>query len=150
MYSGKLILKYGLILAAIFLGLGLYCIFYGAKHSEELYRKQHGDEDKYKLLRESRSFWIYGISSFIMSALFLIVSSFIPIDWFGSWRRKRRDQLNRRLRYHQIRVISFNPPDVEYTPDNPENEQRFKIILFDFHLHYWQLVEFIKKMELKL
>lgn len=123
--NGRHILNFSLIAAAMFLGLGLYFIFYGAKPAEELYRKQHDDEEKYKLLRQSRSYWIYGISSFIFSALVLVVSSSIPIGWFRSWRRKKRDQLNRQLRYRQIRVISFDPPDMEHIPDNIENEQRF-------------------------
>lgn len=125
MYNGCLILKCGLFLAAVFLGLGLFCILLGAKPREELYRKEHDEEEKNELLRESRSYWIYGIISFVISAFFLIVSSFIPIDWFLSWRRKRRNLLNRRLRYREMRLISLHPPNAEHISNNTENEQRF-------------------------
>lgn len=124
-YNGCLILKCGLILAAVFLVLGLFCILFGAKPREELYRKEHDEEEKNELLREIRSYWICGILSFVISAFFLIASSFIPIDWFLSWRRKRRNLLNRRLRDRQMRLISFHPPDVEHISNNTENEQRF-------------------------
>lgn len=116
----------GVIITAVFLGLGLYMVLYAEKPYEELYEKATDEEQKGKFLRDGRSLVIYGIVFFVISAVVLVISSFIPIGWFRSWRQKKRDQLNKRLRRRQIRVISYDPPDVEYiTDDSAENKQRF-------------------------